>query len=72
MLQQSPMAMLEPAKPAGQAATSSPRQSPRLGGCGGGVEVLPGCGKKAWGDGDTDKEAHTHSVVSDSLQPHGL
>ena len=28
------MAMLEPAKPAGQAATSSPRQSPRLGGVG--------------------------------------
>ena len=25
------------------------------------MEVPPGCGKKAWGDGDTDKEAHTQS-----------
>ena len=26
-----------------------------------GVEALPGCGKKAWGDGDTGKEARTQS-----------
>ena len=60
VLQQRPMVILEPAKPAGQAAMSSPRQSPRLGGKGWKF-CQDVCGKKAWGDGDPDKEARTQS-----------